>query len=53
MKNNRIIRPHTIFARFEDEVVDVVSDNHLNRLIGDLRNRLRLPERRQFAILQI
>jgi hypothetical protein len=53
VKKNRIIRMHTIFARLEDHIVDVVSHNNLNRLIVDLRNRLRLLERRQFAILQI
>jgi hypothetical protein len=35
---------HTIFARFEDHVVDIVSHNNLNRFIVSLRNRLGLPE---------
>jgi hypothetical protein len=43
---------HTIFARLADHIVDAISHNNLNRLVVDLRNRLRLPERRQFAILQ-
>ena len=36
---------HTIFARLEHHIVEAVSHNHLNRLVVDLWNRLRLLER--------
>jgi hypothetical protein len=53
MKWKRLIQMHTIFARLEDHIIEVVSHNDLNRLVVDLRNRLRLLERRQLAILRI
>lgn len=39
IRRNRLIRMHTIFARLEDDIMDAVSHNNLNRLVVDLRNR--------------
>jgi hypothetical protein len=43
-KAKDLTRMNTIFARLEDDIVDIVSHNNLNRLVVNLWNWLRLPE---------